>query len=95
MIWHFFPAKSAQWRRFAGGCIFFLPGKSSPFENLSPHPDNLAGRLEGLYKLVEETGADSGGDAGGVDAAGDCEKCFEAILSLSCRRPRSAPRAVA
>ncbi|MGH7870734.1 MAG: transcription-repair coupling factor, partial [Candidatus Binatia bacterium] len=26
-----------------------------PFENLSPHPDNLAGRLEGLYKLVEET----------------------------------------
>jgi transcription-repair coupling factor (superfamily II helicase) len=26
-----------------------------PFENLSPHPDNLAGRLEGLYKLVEES----------------------------------------
>ncbi|HWH76224.1 MAG TPA: transcription-repair coupling factor, partial [Candidatus Binatus sp.] len=26
-----------------------------PFENLSPHPDNIAGRLEGLYKLVEET----------------------------------------
>ncbi len=26
-----------------------------PFERLSPHPDNLAGRLEGLYKLVEET----------------------------------------
>ena len=26
-----------------------------PFESLSPHPDNLAGRLEGLYKLVEET----------------------------------------
>jgi transcription-repair coupling factor (superfamily II helicase) len=25
-----------------------------PFEKLSPHPDNLAGRLEGLYKLVEE-----------------------------------------
>jgi transcription-repair coupling factor (superfamily II helicase) len=25
-----------------------------PFENLSPHPDNVAGRLEGLYKLVEE-----------------------------------------
>lgn len=25
-----------------------------PFENLSPHPENLAGRLEGLYKLVEE-----------------------------------------
>jgi transcription-repair coupling factor (superfamily II helicase) len=25
-----------------------------PFENLSPHPDNIAGRLEGLYKLVEE-----------------------------------------
>jgi transcription-repair coupling factor (superfamily II helicase) len=25
-----------------------------PFENLSPHPDNLAGRLEGLYKLIEE-----------------------------------------
>ena len=26
-----------------------------PFENLSPHPDNIAGRLEGLYKLVEES----------------------------------------
>ena len=25
-----------------------------PFEKLSPHPDDLAGRLEGLYKLVEE-----------------------------------------
>jgi transcription-repair coupling factor (superfamily II helicase) len=25
-----------------------------PFEKLSPHPANLAGRLEGLYKLVEE-----------------------------------------
>ena len=25
-----------------------------PFENLSPHPENVAGRLEGLYKLVEE-----------------------------------------
>lgn len=25
-----------------------------PFEKLSPHPDNLSGRLEGLYKLVEE-----------------------------------------
>jgi transcription-repair coupling factor (superfamily II helicase) len=25
-----------------------------PFEKLSPHPDNLAARLEGLYKLVEE-----------------------------------------
>ena len=26
-----------------------------PFENLSPHPDNIAGRLEGLYELVEES----------------------------------------
>jgi transcription-repair coupling factor (superfamily II helicase) len=26
-----------------------------PFENLSPPPDNIAGRLEGLYKLVEES----------------------------------------
>ncbi len=26
-----------------------------PFEKLSPHPDNIAGRLEGLYKLVEES----------------------------------------
>ena len=25
-----------------------------PFEKLSPHPDNLAGRLEGLYKLIED-----------------------------------------
>jgi transcription-repair coupling factor (superfamily II helicase) len=25
-----------------------------PFEKLSPHPDNVAGRLEALYKLVEE-----------------------------------------
>jgi len=25
-----------------------------PFENLSPHPENISGRLEGLYKLVEE-----------------------------------------
>ena len=25
-----------------------------PFEKLSPHPDSLAGRLEGLYKLIEE-----------------------------------------
>jgi transcription-repair coupling factor (superfamily II helicase) len=25
-----------------------------PFEKLSPHPDNLARRLEGLYKLIEE-----------------------------------------
>jgi transcription-repair coupling factor (superfamily II helicase) len=25
-----------------------------PFEKLSPHPDNVAARLEGLYKLVEE-----------------------------------------
>ena len=25
-----------------------------PFENLSPHPDDIAGRLEALYKLVEE-----------------------------------------
>ena len=26
-----------------------------PLEKLSPHPDNIAGRLEGLYKLVEES----------------------------------------
>jgi transcription-repair coupling factor (superfamily II helicase) len=26
-----------------------------PLEKLSPHPDNLASRLEGLYKLVEES----------------------------------------
>ena len=26
-----------------------------PFERLSPHPDNVAGRLEGLYKLIEES----------------------------------------
>jgi transcription-repair coupling factor (superfamily II helicase) len=26
-----------------------------PFESLSPHPDDIAGRLEGLYKLVEES----------------------------------------
>lgn len=26
-----------------------------PFEKLSPHPDNLAGRLEGLYKLIEDS----------------------------------------
>jgi transcription-repair coupling factor (superfamily II helicase) len=26
-----------------------------PFEKLSPHSDNLAGRLEGLYKIVEES----------------------------------------
>ena len=26
-----------------------------PFEKLSPHPENLAARLEGLYKLVEES----------------------------------------
>ena len=25
-----------------------------PFEDLSPHPENVAGRLEGLYKLIEE-----------------------------------------
>ncbi len=25
-----------------------------PFEKLSPHPENIAGRLEGLYRLVEE-----------------------------------------
>ena len=25
-----------------------------PFENLSPHPENIAGRLEGIYQLVEE-----------------------------------------
>jgi transcription-repair coupling factor (superfamily II helicase) len=25
-----------------------------PFEKLSPHPENVAGRLEGLYKLIEE-----------------------------------------
>ncbi|HTN69501.1 MAG TPA: transcription-repair coupling factor [Methylomirabilota bacterium] len=25
-----------------------------PFEKLSPHPDDVAGRLEGLYKLIEE-----------------------------------------
>jgi transcription-repair coupling factor (superfamily II helicase) len=25
-----------------------------PFEDLSPHPDDIAGRLEGLYKLVED-----------------------------------------
>ena len=25
-----------------------------PFEKLSPHPDDMAGRLEALYKLVEE-----------------------------------------
>jgi transcription-repair coupling factor (superfamily II helicase) len=25
-----------------------------PFEKLSPHPEDLAGRLEGLYKLIEE-----------------------------------------
>src|ERR1041384_2620015 len=25
-----------------------------PFENLSPHPENIAGRLEGLIKIVEE-----------------------------------------
>ena len=33
----------------------FPPGKCCPFENLSPHPENIAGRLEGLYKLVEES----------------------------------------
>ncbi|MGH7827865.1 MAG: transcription-repair coupling factor [Candidatus Binatia bacterium] len=32
----------------------FAPWEILPFEKLSPHPDNLAGRLEGLYKLVEE-----------------------------------------
>jgi transcription-repair coupling factor (superfamily II helicase) len=26
-----------------------------PFEKLSPHPDNVAARLEGLYKLIEES----------------------------------------
>ena len=26
-----------------------------PFESLSPHPDNIAGRFEGLYKLIEES----------------------------------------
>ena len=26
-----------------------------PFEKLSPHPDNVAARLEGLYKLVKNT----------------------------------------
>jgi transcription-repair coupling factor (superfamily II helicase) len=26
-----------------------------PFEKLSPHPDSIAGRLEGFYKLVEES----------------------------------------
>jgi len=26
-----------------------------PFESLSPHPENIAGRLEGLYQLVEES----------------------------------------
>ena len=25
-----------------------------PFEKLSPHPENIAGRLEGLYRLVED-----------------------------------------
>jgi transcription-repair coupling factor (superfamily II helicase) len=32
----------------------FAPWDILPFEKLSPHPDNVAGRLEGLYKLVEE-----------------------------------------
>jgi transcription-repair coupling factor (superfamily II helicase) len=30
------------------------PWEVLPFEKLSPHPDNIASRLEGLYKLVEE-----------------------------------------
>ena len=51
---NFFSAKSAPRRHFASGCIFSFLGVL-PFENLSPHPDNIAGRLEGLYKLVEES----------------------------------------
>ncbi|HET8562418.1 MAG TPA: CarD family transcriptional regulator, partial [Candidatus Binatia bacterium] len=34
---------------------FFPSWEVLPFEKLSPHPENLAGRLEGLYKIVEET----------------------------------------
>ncbi|HEX9262985.1 MAG TPA: transcription-repair coupling factor [Candidatus Binatia bacterium] len=35
--------------------LLFPSWEVLPFEKLSPHPDNIAGRLEGLYKLVEDS----------------------------------------
>ena len=37
-----------------GGAHLFPSWEVLPFENLSPHPESIAGRLEALYKLVEE-----------------------------------------
>jgi len=46
------PRDLPSWRKR----LHLLPSwEVLPFENLSPHPENIAGRLEGLYKLIEES----------------------------------------
>ena len=57
-----------------------------PFENLSPHSDDLAARLEGLDKLAEEPGLFRQ-FACRPDAESDSKRCAQRVLRLSRRRP--------
>ena len=66
-----------------------------PFENLSPHPENIAGRLEGLYKLVEESAPILIATPAALMQRVIPKGNAQAILSLSRRRPGSGARYVA
>ncbi|HKY07982.1 MAG TPA: hypothetical protein VJQ55_07065, partial [Candidatus Binatia bacterium] len=50
----FFLGADAATDPFRSRLHLFPSWEVLPFENLSPHPENIAGRLEGLYKLIEE-----------------------------------------
>src|SRR5918993_1442973 len=50
----FFIGEESSLAPFRKALHLFPSWEVLPFEKLSPHPDNLAGRLEGLYKLIEE-----------------------------------------
>ncbi|HXV84247.1 MAG TPA: hypothetical protein VEG60_30725, partial [Candidatus Binatia bacterium] len=50
----FFMGEEGSLAPFHNRLHLFPSWEVLPFEKLSPHPDNVAARLEGLYKLVEE-----------------------------------------
>jgi transcription-repair coupling factor (superfamily II helicase) len=51
----FFLGADAETAPFGSRLHLFPSWEVLPFENLSPHPENIAGRLEALYKFVEES----------------------------------------
>ena len=51
----FFLGEESSLSPFGKRLHLFPSWEIFPFEKLSPHPDNLAARLEGLYKFLEET----------------------------------------